>query len=62
VEYTNLAGEYWYSLYTDFTPLSSLVLPLEDFIGVDIKNLHSIKLELESVSGCIVVRSVSLVK
>jgi len=59
--YNNFQGEYWYSLYTEYTPLSSLVLPLSDFTGVDLHNLQSITLEFESNSGCIVISSVSLI-
>jgi len=61
IDYTNMQGEYWYSVYTDFTPLSSLVLPLSDFVDVDLHDLRSITLEFANDSGCIVLRSVSLV-
>ena len=61
IHYNNMQGEYWYSLYTVFTPLSSVVLPLSGFTGVDFKDLHSITLEFDNNSGCIVIRSVSWV-
>ena len=62
VHHDNLQGDYWYSTYTEYTPLSSVVLPLNGFTGVDLSNLQSITLELGGSSGCIVVRAVSLVQ
>jgi len=61
VENLNFLGEYWYSLYSEFTPISSVVLPLEEFTGVDLQDLQSITLEFDQSSGCIVVRSFSFV-
>ncbi|MCL2498583.1 MAG: copper amine oxidase N-terminal domain-containing protein, partial [Symbiobacteriaceae bacterium] len=60
VDYFNLQGEYWYSLYTNFTPLSSIVLPLSDFLGADLTDLQCLTLEFAKSSGCIVLRSVAL--
>ena len=55
-------GELICTQYTGYTPLSCAVLPLKDFAGVDPAALKSVTLEFAgSDSGCIVVRSVSLV-
>jgi dienelactone hydrolase len=62
VDTLGAAGNVIARTYSDFTPISSAVLPLADFEGVDLQSLQGLTLEFESRSGCIVVRSVSLVR
>jgi hypothetical protein len=54
-------GELFGREYSDFTPISSVVLPLDDFPGVDLQDLRSITLKFDRQTGCIVVRGASLV-
>ena len=49
-------------LYSDYTPLSTLSLPLNGFAGVDLSDIRSITLEFSGPSGCIVLRSASLAR
>jgi hypothetical protein len=46
--------------YSNFTPLSDVVLPLDQFKGIDQKALRSITLEFDEPSGCVMVQSAYL--
>ncbi|MCL2665135.1 MAG: hypothetical protein FWE82_05935, partial [Defluviitaleaceae bacterium] len=58
----NFQGDVLGHYYSELTPISNIILPFAFFTEIDLHNLCSMTMEMNTFSGCVMLKSIYLVK